>query len=150
MKKKAIIVDLDGTLCDTKHRQHHMEQKPKNWKAFYGGISKDKPNEWCLELIRAMSDYVTIFFVSGRPDDYRPQTIEWLKKWVTPSEFEAQILLMRKSGDFRQDAIIKTEIYRQHIETDFDVLFCVDDRQQVVDAWRELGLTCLQCAKGDF
>ena len=30
-------------------------------------------------------------------------------------------------------------------------LFCVaDDRQKVVDMWREIGLTCFQVAPGDF
>ena len=28
--------------------------------------------------------------------------------------------------------------------------FVVEDRDQVVKMWRSLGLTCFQCAKGDF
>lgn len=57
---------------------------------------------------------------------------------------------MRKTGDYRKDCIVKEEIYRKDIEPIYDILFCVDDRKQVVDAWRELGLTCLQCAEGNF
>ena len=34
---------------------------------------------------------------------------------------------------------------------DIDDVFCVvDDRQKVVDMWRENGLTCFQVAPGDF
>ena len=40
---------------------------------------------------------------------------------------------MRADGDFRQDAIIKTEIYKNEIEPSFEILFCIDDRKQVVD-----------------
>lgn len=146
-KHTAIIIDLDGTLCDTRHRQHFMEQHPKNWVGFYAGLVHDKPHLWCLELIDAMKDRVEILFVSGRPDNYQEQTEAWLSLHEPTRHHK---LFMRKAGDFRKDSIIKTEIYREHIEPKYEVLFCVDDRQQVVDAWRELGLTCLQCAKGNF
>lgn len=146
MKQKAIIVDLDGTLCDTRHRQHHMAAEKKNWMAFYEGISQDEPNQWCLELVRAMAYRCEIVFVSGRPDTYREITEAWLK----PHLGLPQYLYMRREGDFRKDSVVKEEIYRRDIEPKHEILFCIDDRQQVVDAWRELGLVCLQCAKGDF
>lgn len=57
---------------------------------------------------------------------------------------------MRKDGDFRKDSIVKEEIYREWIEPFHEVLFCIDDRKQVVDMWRSIGLTCLQCAEGNF
>lgn len=44
MKQKAIIVDLDGTLCNAEHRKHYVEAKKKDWKSFYNGIAQDKPN----------------------------------------------------------------------------------------------------------
>ena len=31
-----------------------------------------------------------------------------------------------------------------------DVFLVVDDRQKVVNMWRDLGLTCVQVAPGDF
>ena len=31
-----------------------------------------------------------------------------------------------------------------------DIVCVFDDRQKVVDMWRELGLTCMQVDKGDF
>lgn len=144
--KPAVIIDLDGTLCDTTHRQHHMQADKKNWKAFYDALVYDKPNKWCQQLYWSLLfNDIEVLFVSGRPDDYRNETEEWLER----HRFEEQ-LYMRKSGDFRKDATIKTEIYHDYIEPHFNILFCVDDRQQVVDAWRSIGLTCLQCAKGDF
>lgn len=150
-KKPALIVDLDGTMCDTTHRQHFMETKPKDWKSFYGGIADDKPNLWCFNLVRNMSQDYHIIFVSGRPEEHRDVTKKWLREHITDHLWDNEYqLLMRASGDFRKDSLVKTEIYNLKIEPWYDVLFCVDDRQQVVDAWRDLGLTCLQCAKGDF
>jgi hypothetical protein len=60
------------------------------------------------------------------------------------------ILLMRKEGDFRQDYIVKKEIYDRDIREAYKILFCIDDRKQVTDMWREQGLVCLQCADGLF
>lgn len=144
-KQSAIIVDLDGTLANCDHRRHHLDKK--DWPAFYAGIPDDKPNAWCVELVEGMRDRdFAILLVSGRPHDYWDQTVEWLSKYL-PGWHQ---LFMRAQVDYRKDSIIKTEIYKRDIEPYFDVLFCVDDRQQVVDAWRALGLVCLQCHKGDF
>lgn len=49
-----------------------------------------------------------------------------------------------------KDAIIKERLFRQHIEGKFCVEFVIDDRDQVVRMWRDLGLRCLQVADGDF
>ena len=58
-------------------------------------------------------------------------------------------LVMRKTGDYRKDSIVKREMFEEHIEGKYNVLFVLDDRNQVVDMWRkELGLTCLQCNYG--
>lgn len=144
MKQKAIIVDLDGTLCNVKHRRHHIENK--RWDKFYEELTNDKPNLWCLEIIRRFS-LDEIVFVSGRPDNYRAKTIEWLRFFTNHGDCK---LLMRKEGDFRKDSVVKEEIYREQIKPLYDVMFCIDDRKQVVDMWRSIGLTCLQCAEGDF
>lgn len=146
-KRAAIIVDLDGTLCDTKHRQHLVEKK--KWDEFYEALVDDRPHDWCERLVQAMGEKgYEIVFVSGRPEKYRTATLDWFDR--VDSDFRCYPLFMRKDGDFRQDAIIKEEIYREHIEPQFDVQFCVDDRKQVVDMWRSIGLTCLQCAEGNF
>ena len=147
-KEKIIICDLDGTLCNTDHRKHFMQQKPKDWNSFYGGIPNDPINKWCYELIlkmNAVQPYTNIILVSGRPEKYRKNTEDWLHKHGIPAD-----VFMRKDGDFRDDAIVKKEIYETHIKPFYEVLFCIDDRQRVVDMWREEGLVCLQCAKGDF
>jgi hypothetical protein len=144
--RKAILVDIDGTLSDSSHRQHFMEGK-KNWKAFYDGLVKDKPHKWCAKLIEWADGFeYHVVLVSGRPDDYRDKTVQWL----TEHKITYDALFMRKAGDFRTDFVIKKEIYDASIKETYEILFCVDDRKQVVDMWRSIGLTCLQCAEGDF
>lgn len=146
-KLEAIIVDLDGTLCNNNHRKHFVEGKSKDWKTFYTLMNQDSVNEWCLDIIKKYNkDDYEILLVTGRPEEYRLKTEKWLWKFG----INYKHLLMRESGDFRKDCIIKEEIYRKYIEHDYNILFCLDDRKQVVDMWRSIGLTCLQCAEGDF
>jgi hypothetical protein len=57
---------------------------------------------------------------------------------------------MRETGDRRKDSIIKKEIFDRHIRDVYNIEFVLDDRNQVVELWRSLGLTCLQVADGDF
>lgn len=145
MKPKAIIVDLDGTLCNTDHRQHLVQAK--KWNEFYDALVNDPLHEWCAGLIAAMREQgVHALLVSGRPDSHWEQTAQWLSSNMPQWDG----LFMRKTGDYRKDCIVKEEIYRKDIEPRFEVLFCVDDRKQVVDMWRSIGLTCLQCAEGNF
>lgn len=151
-KQTAIIVDLDGTLCNADHRRHFVETKGnKDWKSFYESLVCDEPNAWCVEIIEAMRHRGhQIIFVTGRPADYLPHTIDWLEKNLKMVALSNYLIYTRESGDYRKDNVVKTEIYNGYIAPKFNVLFCLDDRKQVVDAWRELGLTCLQCAEGDF
>jgi hypothetical protein len=40
--------------------------------------------------------------------------------------------------------------YFQHKITVDDIVCVFDDRQKVVDMWRDMGLTCMQVAPGNF
>jgi len=54
--KKAIIVDIDGTLADVEHRVHHVQNEPKDWKSFNENMEHDELNHWCNDLINAMKN----------------------------------------------------------------------------------------------
>lgn len=150
--KKAIICDLDGTLFNIEHRLHFIKGEKKDWKAFNREIEKDSLISWCHTLVSMYlntKDYQVIF-VTGRmaTEKAKQNTLEQLVQAF--GEPLAWRLHMRKDEDYRKDCIVKKEIYEKNIEPFYLVDFCIDDRQQVVDMWREIGLVCLQCAKGDF
>lgn len=147
MKKRAIICDIDGTIANIDHRQHLVQGHRKDWKAFFARVDKDTPNEWCVNIIQMyIAAGFEIIFMSGRHEELRKVTEKWLDDHVKVS----YKLFMRMSKDYRQDCIIKEELYNDFVKDDFNIEIVIDDRQQVVDMWRKLGLTCLQCAKGDF
>lgn len=148
--KDVIVCDLDGTLANCEHRVHHVQNKPKNWDAFYAGVREDEVNVPVLFVLDAFLNREPIpfelIFCSGRPERCRADTENWLREVCHITDFT---LLMRKDGDFRADYIVKQEILDNAIPKD-RVLFVLDDRQQVVDMWRRNGLTCFQVAEGNF
>lgn len=144
--KHCVIIDIDGTLADIDHRRHCVEQKPKDWKQFNSLMVFDLPNPWCVKLIEQLHLRYDVILCSGRMERHRAITENWLKE----NKIHYHKLFMRKERDFRDDSIIKAEIYEKEIEPSWNVVFVVDDRKRVVDMWRNKGLTCLQCAEGDF
>jgi predicted kinase len=136
---RAILCDLDGTLALLNNRSPYDASK----------CDEDHLNEPVADIVRRFhDDGHRIIFLSGREDKFREPTIRFLEKHLgTDFRYE---LLMRRSGDMRKDAIIKEEILRTSILPHYHVDFALDDRNQVVDMWRGLGLTCLQVDYGDF
>ena len=138
----AIICDIDGTLASMVNRG------PFEWKK----VGQDEP---IVPIINVLKHYwsedpgskdPTIILFSGRDSSCRNETVEWLRKYDIKYDF----LYMRSEGDMRKDAIVKRELFDAHVRGVYNVLFVLDDRNQVVDMWRNLGLTCLQVAPGDF
>jgi hypothetical protein len=85
--------------------------------------------------------------MSGRDSKHREPTLRFLDKHAFPYD----ALYMRAEGDNRKDAIVKEEMYEQHIKGRYNVLVVFDDRNQVVDLWRKkLGIPCFQVNYGDF
>lgn len=142
----ALVVDLDGTLCDTTHRQSFG--KEKNWKEFFGRMFHDPVNYFVLNTIEAFRAQGTreIVFCSGRPEEYRATTEEWLKS----HNIKYDHLFMRKKGDFRSDVIVKEIILDFELKTRYGNMIMLDDRNSVVEMWRRNGYPCLQVAEGDF
>ncbi len=139
--KKAIICDIDGTLALLEGRD------PFNPKT----VERDLLNNPIANILHVYTSQkefdLQIILVSGRYEKFKEQTERWLKK----HNINNYLLFMRKNFDRRKDFILKKEIYEKNIKGQYDVLFVLDDRDQVVKMWRkELGLTCLQVEYGDF
>lgn len=57
---------------------------------------------------------------------------------------------MRVTKDFRKDCIVKKELFDKYVKDKYYVDFALDDRDQIVNLWRSMELTCLQVDYGDF
>jgi phosphoglycolate phosphatase-like HAD superfamily hydrolase len=144
----AIIFDMDGTLSDPTHRRHHVTGPgKKNWAAWNATMGDDPPNAPIVALARLFHGAdAKIVVCTGRHEEYRRVTETWLLMHDVP----VHRLYMRPSKDSRPDHVVKLELLAQIRADGFDPHIVVDDRASVVAMWREAGLTCLQCAPGDF
>ncbi|UPW42328.1 polynucleotide kinase [Salmonella phage CF-SP2] len=144
-KPKAVIFDLDGTLADNSRRSPFDLEK----------LREDTPREMVVNFLKMLSDKgYKIITVSGResgtkdePLKYRIHTLHWL--WdnhicVPEDHFQ------RAQGDSRKDDVVKEEIFWTHIADKYNVVLAVDDRSQVVEMWRRIGVECWQVNFGDF
>jgi predicted kinase len=134
----AIMVDLDGTTAIMCARSPYDETR----------VGEDTPNRAVIEAVKAM--YAAgheVIFCSGRTEACREATEKWLAEHVG---IPYVALYMRAVGDMRKDSIVKVELFDQHIRKFWDVVAVFDDRKQVVDMWRSIGLTVFQVAPGDF
>ena len=135
----AIICDLDGTLANNTTGRGFYD-----WKRV-GEDSVDDMVNRILDVHRQNED--VIILMSGRDGVCRPETVEWLGE----NNIEYDLLFMRAEKDQRKDSIVKRELFDLYIKDTYNILFALDDRDQVVDMWRkELGIKCLQVNYGDF
>lgn len=138
--RKAIIVDVDGTICrlsenvdiyDTANSIHNVVVQPM---------------KKIVELYS--NDGVEIIFITCRKNKFRKITYDYLAEKVLPNKnFH---LIMKDDNDHRNDYEIKKELYLNKIDKEFNVLAVFEDRSNVVEMWRSLGLFCLQPIKCDY
>lgn len=134
---KAVICDLDGTLA------LHNGRDPYDAST----CDQDLVNQPVAEAIwKYGRDDYEILFTSGREEQFRPQTMKFLARAGMPR----YQLFMRKTGDHRKDHVVKNELYWEFIDKNYNVEAVFDDRQRVVDMWRDMGFTVFQVADGNF
>jgi len=130
----VVVLDVDGTVAK------HGDRSPFD----FSRVSEDTP---ILDVIRTVvSIDVPIIVMSGRSEDCRQETSDWLQG----NEILYHELHMRPSGDMRADTKVKYDLFNEHVRGKYNVLGVFDDRNSVVKQWREMGLTCFQVAEGDF
>lgn len=130
----AVIVDIDGTLALKGDRSPYDMTR----------VGEDTVNWPVAGIVHALSEWYDIVYCSGRSEDARAATEQWLR-----TNDLSGPLYMRAEGDIRRDSVVKRELL-DRIGEFYDVQAAIDDRQQVVDMWRAAGLLCLQVAPGDF
>ena len=150
---KIVIFDLDGTLADISVRRNlaTKDDGKLDWDIFFNpdNISLDVPNQKVVDMARMinMTDKYQIFILSGRSKS----TYRTTQQWLIQNDIPFDDLIMRptdKHHHYMKDSDLK-QMWLDSIGKD-SVAMVFDDRQQVVDMWRDNGLTTFQVAKGDF
>lgn len=142
----TVVIDLDGTLCNSSHRDHLAVTK--DWDAFHALCGADKPwpdVEALIGLLNSVGDYCLIG-LTGRNERYRNVTHQWLMN----HDIFLDDLLMRPNDDFTPDHELKPRMLAEANVLPSDVWFILEDRDKVVEAWRDNGFNCWQCRPGGY
>ena len=146
---KKVIFDLDGTLAlIDKRRDLATKDGKMDWDVFFDpdNIDLDIPNDVVVSMAKMLSSQGhPIWILSGRSDVTHQATVDWLNKhdiWFDHLIMRPQNHLYMPDNDLKQ-------MWLDTIGVD-NVAMVFDDRNQVVDMWRQNGLTTFQVADGDF
>ena len=143
---KVWVFDIDGTLADNVHRQHHITGN-KNWDAFFAEQHKDEPYEAVLDVLHALAfDGHKAIVVTARDERFRADTLEWLNKHIE-YEFPSEDLYMRPLGNRDDDDYLKVLIIENWLQDNpgFKVAGIFDDRHRIIDAFRNKGWYTFEC-----
>lgn len=137
----AVICDMDGTLALRSGRGPYDT-------SLYETDVVNYTIKGLLDILNnQLSTYskAEIILVSGREDKFRAVT----EKWLSTNGVLFDLFFMRPSDDKRQDAVIKKEIYENHIKGKYNILFVLDDRLRVCRMWYNLGLPLFRVGDPD-
>ena len=153
-RKKTVIFDLDGTLAliDDRRAISTKDNGNMDWDKFFDptNIQLDKPN-WPVILmaqtLKNAGHRIVIF--SGRSKATKDATKDWLNDLDIPFD----ILKMRPTGGgfkWMKDDVLKKKWLDDLFPNTDDILCVFDDRDKVVQMWRNNGISCFQVADGNF
>lgn len=147
-KPEKWILDVDGTLF----RRKPGGRGPFDWDR----VHEDVPNAPVIRVVRALALAGESFVVvSGRLDVCREATVTALQldvfDGVHPHVWSPKELFMRdKAREFMPDHELKREFLYHELVPRYDIVGAIDDRNKVVEMWRQEGIFCMQVADGNF
>ena len=135
-----IIVDIDGTLANSKQR-HELATNTDdtiNWEVLYdyNNVIEDKPIQYIIDSVKIWKQlgYKIVLFTS-RPERIKEATEYWLSKYEIPYDE----LYMRSIEDhYIKDTELKLKMYNEFV--DEEVSFVIEDKQEIIDVWKRLGI----------
>lgn len=156
MRKDIVVIDLDGTLCNDAHRSHLASAG--QWDEYHSLCKDDVPHADVVSFLRMCEDE-TILAITGRNERFRQATYDWLGKHQLGAYIDA--VLMRGDDDYRPITEVKLRALEEYLAEGITfepdalkslviarVLVCLDDRDKMVEAYREYGLPCWQVRPG--
>ena len=129
------VFDIDGVLADVRHRLHHIQGHPRDWDAFFAGVSADLVlDDGRAEALAAAASGLRIVYLTGRPDRCRRDTVRWMHIHGLPEGD----LVMRGDRDRRPARVLKVEALRR-LARGHEIAYLLDDDAEVIAAAASAG-----------
>ena len=146
-----IFIDIDHTLSDAFHRDGMIDDVMTDWDDYHLASIKDEPVPALASLVRILNESrksfapgVSLVGLTARPEKWRQLTLKWLVQHDVPLTH----LLMRPDDDYRPAKELKLDMARgfvaPHALEDVPGVMVIDDREDVVMAFNNIGIVGLQ------
>src|SRR5687768_10483975 len=136
--RDAVIVDLDGTLCDVSSILHHVEGEERDYAAFHAASADCPPHSAVVEAVRAAQDAgKAVLVVTSREFVWRDLSLDWLVAHEIPYDE----LVMRIVGDYRADEVVKAEMLDQLQADGWSISEAWEDSADIIELWESRGIT---------
>jgi len=146
---RAWVFDLDGTITDTRHRDHlnprmmeGYEGNGDKWVPYSMAGDKDDAILPVIAMMRGAPLAVNIWIITGRTNLARDLTEHWLEVNRVPHYH----LWMRKEGDHRPNVELKLARLDALESRGHSVELWVDDYPRVTKAMRKRGIPTITVA----
>lgn len=148
--RNIILFDIDHTISDAFWRDDMIKRSRDSgdWEEYHSRGKDDKPLEDVVQLIDVIAagirdtthhgapDNIELWGITARPEKWRKQSFDWFGKYNIPLD----VVLMRPEDAFKPAPQIKIDLCKEH--KIIDRILCIfDDREDVIAAFRELGIT---------
>jgi hypothetical protein len=133
------VIDIDGVVADVRHRLHHLQQRPKDWDAFFAAAGDDPPLPEGLAVVRQLAEDHDVVYLTGRPERLRAVT----QRWLAANDLPHGELHMRKHRDRRPARVTKPRLLEQ-LARRRSVAVVVDDDLAVCAAYEAAGFPVLR------
>lgn len=137
-KPKAVIVDMDGTLCDIRAIRFLVATPgAKDFDTFHRAARSCPPNRQALDFCRRhYASGRVIVVVTARMERHYASSRAWLDEHL-PVPFDGPI--MRPEGMRHSDVAVKSRILR-YLVRNYDIRAACDDNPSIIALWREHGI----------
>lgn len=126
MKTKAVVLDLDGTLCELKPES---EQHNHTW--------NEKPIDFMYHVYLGMVAFKLII-LTGRKEKYREIT----EKWLYDQDIMFDELIMQEKSQADKNHVFKREKLIE-LQERYEIVAMVDDNPMIIPICKELWILLL-------
>jgi len=143
-----LVIDLDGTISDISKRAHLAQARM--WDEFNEACDQDEMHPEIWQLLSHLKGKYQLMVLTGRPERYRERTM----RWMLVNFLEVDWLLMKPDNDYSPTAQWKLKMLEEFFEGKDNVIkevaLVLEDRDSMVEAFRNYGLPCWQVRPGGY